>query len=148
MLEIPSCISVSATWECMGTTHDIFYVSQPVCNQQLKNMLGGDYIFPTLLIIYHWPTVVFQGLADILLQRHPRTWTSKTSWGVYTRICLYSRGRAIGGSLGYANTSKFSFVAFIGRDPAYLEGSQPYAHWGYHSYRDMDIRILFLRPRN
>ena len=96
-------------------------------------MLGGDYIFPTLLIIYHWPTVVFQGLADILLQRHPRTWTSKTSWGVYTRICLLLPRKSYWGAKisGYANTSS-PFVAFIGRDPAYLEGSQPYAHWGYH----------------
>lgn len=128
-----------------GGALDIFYMTRPIANEQLKNMwlrTKGLRIFPFGRLAY---------IADKLnrlfpgWQRHVVKTGDRDIEGMTAHIrshLFFSReeeemGRRALEVMGIAPDDRF--VCFHARDSAYLNAAFPHVVWDYHNYRDCNI---------
>jgi len=121
---------------------DIFYYTSPVCNQQLKKMWDRTlYIFS----FSHWIDRLNRRLPGGGKHVIPTVWDVDTHNLLgRTRPHLYFTPEEE--KMGTDALQKLSiskneaFVCFYARDSVYLNTVFPDKNWGYHDYRDSDIR--------
>lgn len=124
---------------------DLFYVSNPVCNDQLLEM------WRRVLRIYPgWLLFPVQRVNKLLPggDAHHLVLSSQSDRDIHNLLDKYpchigftddemSRGQAGLRAMGIPEGSKF--VCITVRDSAYLAKAFSRGDWGYHNYRDADI---------
>jgi len=123
-------------------TYDIFYISFPISNYQLKKM--WERIIPISRCVEYlcWANHSLPGyeahqvpssakdIHNLLGKTHP-----------HLSFTEEEERRGKNGLKEIGLQSDMSFVCFIGRDPAYLKSNFTNdRNWDYHNYRDMDIK--------
>ena len=127
-------------------TFDIFYHSEPVCNQQLAKMWGRVLrIYRYVYVLYkvnRWLPSYKMHEVPMPSDRDTKNLLSRTRPHISFTPEEELAGKAGLKMMGIPDDA--SFVCIYGRDPAYLKSAFPDNDWNYHDYRDCEIQNFLL----
>lgn len=125
---------------------DIFYYSRTICNYQLKKMWDRSLItLPFAAQLDRVNRLLPGGSKHII----PLDNGARDVYGLLERTPTHLSFTTEEEKLGYTTLQEFGisngapFICFHTRSAAYLNKEYPDIDWGYHNFRDSDIKTFF-----